>query len=41
MLNPRDCFRRLDTRDRGRYIFIAACFIAVLVFLILLLIHPR
>ena len=44
MLNPRDYFRRLsprDPQDRAKYIVIAACFVAVLVFLVLLMLHSR
>lgn len=43
-MNVRDYFRRLsprDPRDRGKYIFIAVCAAATVVFLVLLLMHPR
>ena len=45
MLNFRDYLRRLsprDPRDRGRNIFIAACFVAVVVLLVLMwVMHVR
>ena len=42
MLNPRDWFRRLDPLDRGKYIVIFVCLLAVAVLLVLLtFMHAR